>query len=156
MSAQSDSIQLLLVGGKGDRYEAVKRLAAEHNDRITLYQEVSYKDVARIMQSADCLLLFSYSENSPCVIGEALCSGLQVISSDVGGVSELIDPECSQLVPAGDEDALYMSMLRAIQIRSMLDRESISRRAHIRFSYDVVGQQIQQAYKSVLNQIKQN
>ena len=33
----------------------------------------------------------SSSENAPCVIAEALCTGLPVISSNVGGIANMID-----------------------------------------------------------------
>ena len=33
----------------------------------------------------------SSSENAPCVIAEAHCSGLPVLSSNVGGISNMID-----------------------------------------------------------------
>jgi glycosyltransferase involved in cell wall biosynthesis len=108
--------------------------------------EISYEQVSLYMKQSDCLILFSHMENSPCVIGEALCSGLQVIASDVGGVKELIDLECCQLVQAGDEEALYVAMLKALDRKVLIDRFGVAERAHAKFSYKVVGESIYQAY----------
>jgi len=38
------------------------------------------------------LVMASSSENAPCVISEALCSGLPVVTSNVGGIAEMINP----------------------------------------------------------------
>ena len=108
--------------------------------------EISYEQVSLYMKQSDCLILFSHMENSPCVIGEALCSGLQVIASDVGGVKELIDLECSQLVQAGDEEALCVAMLKALDRKVLIDRFGVAERARAKFSYKVVGESIYQAY----------
>lgn len=111
--------------------------------------EVSYEQVSLNMRQSDCLILFSHMENSPCVIGEALCSGLQVIASDVGGVKELIDPYACQLVPAGDEEALQDAMLNALSNKLEIDRFEVAARAHARFSYEVIGGQFHQVYLKI-------
>ena len=42
------------------------------------------------MKSSDCLLVSSYAEGFPTVIVEALCLGVPVITTPVGGTEELI------------------------------------------------------------------
>ena len=43
------------------------------------------------MQQAHSFVLNSNIENAPCVISEALCCGLPVIATRVGGVPEMVD-----------------------------------------------------------------
>ena len=141
--------ELVLIGGKGENYDRIHQLVDRFPDSIEIIGEVSYPKVGELMRNADCLLLFSSMENSPCVIGEALCSGLQVVASDVGGVSELVDPECCQLVPAGDEESLFRAMINSIKRSSELDRFAISQRAQLQFSYEVVGRKIFETYLKI-------
>ncbi len=49
-------------------------------------------EINELFQNAHCLVMASSSENAPCVISEALCSGLPVVTSNVGGIAEMINP----------------------------------------------------------------
>ncbi|MBM3431851.1 MAG: glycosyltransferase family 4 protein [Bacteroidetes bacterium] len=142
--------RLILVGGKGDRGEWIRQLAKDRSAAIYCEGEVTYGTVAGFMKEADCFVLNSSMENSPCVIGEALCAGLSVIATDVGGVSELIDPVCSRLIPVGDEPALYLAMQEVMQNSEGLNRREIAERAKTRFSYQTIGRQLDEAYREAL------
>jgi len=68
---------------------------------------------ARIYGEADVLVVPSiWRENSPLVVREALAAGLRVITSDIGGVSE-IAPDARR-VPPGDPASLARAMAAAI------------------------------------------
>ncbi len=142
--------RLVLVGGKGVRGEVIRQWVQLHAGNIQCEGEIPYETVAIRMQQADCLVLNSFMENSPCVIGEALCVGLSVIATEVGGVAELMDPDCSLLIPAGDDLALYKAMKEVVQNCEGFGREAVALRAQARFSYETVGQQLYQAYRDVL------
>jgi glycosyltransferase involved in cell wall biosynthesis len=64
-------------------------------DNPDFYWEILGKkqplEINELFQNSDCLVMASSSENAPCVISESLCSGLPVISSNVGGISKMID-----------------------------------------------------------------
>lgn len=62
---------------------------------------------ALALNTADCLLLASWREASPAVIGEAFACGVPVISSKVGCIDDLvIDDKTGWLFPAGDDEGL--------------------------------------------------
>jgi len=76
-------------------------------------------DVAALLAQADVFVLASRWEGFPMSILEAMRSGLPVVASNVGGVSEaVIDEQTGLVVPVGDPGALA----RAIG-RLMADRE---------------------------------
>lgn len=117
---------------------------------VRFHGEISNADVARLVRKADCFVLFSNIENSPCVIGESLCCGLPVIATTVGGISELVTEENGILVAAGDEIALDAAMKRVSENSSMFNRKKIAENAFSRFSYPVIGKKIDEIYQSIL------
>jgi glycosyltransferase involved in cell wall biosynthesis len=71
------------------------------------------KDVARLLPAADLFLLSSISEGIPLAVIEAMCAGLPVVSTQVGGTGEVVsDRHTGLLVPAGDDAALADAILR--------------------------------------------
>jgi glycosyltransferase involved in cell wall biosynthesis len=70
-------------------------------------------DVGRLLHGADAFLLTSTSEGIPLTVIEAMAAGLPVVSTDVGGVREVVaDGETGLLAPAGDDAALTAHVLR--------------------------------------------
>jgi len=141
---------LVMVGGENDTF---KTYAASLNIPVqnTLFTGfVSYSEVAEWMHKSDALLMFSRYENLPCVIIEALCSGLPVISTDVGGVSELLNKSNGLLIQSEDESALLQAMLYMYNNKQKFDGELIAKNAVMLFSYRVIGKRIYDIYISTL------
>lgn len=111
-----------------------------------------YQAVARQLREADLLIVFSDAENSPCVIGEALCCGVPVVASNVGGISELINEQNGLTIPAGDEKALVKAIRFIEEHYHNYNAAAIAAAALGKFSYAVVGQQINRWYQSLKNQ----
>ena len=79
---------------------------------LGLEDEVDFKgpmqpaEIADEMVKADALVLFSNTENQPCVILESLAMGLPVIASSVGDIPNLVTDGKGILVSPGDTDQL--------------------------------------------------
>jgi glycosyltransferase involved in cell wall biosynthesis len=112
--------------------------------------------VAEIMRNADCFLLFSNYENLPCVMVEALASGIPIVSSTAGGIPEHINEERGLLVKPLDEDGLYKALNKAIDnIKSgKYDANKLSRYAFDNFSYEKVGEKFTDLYERILSRKK--
>lgn len=67
-------------------------------------------ELMALIDECDVLLLPSLSEGMPTVILEALARGLEVIASDVGACSELVDD--SLLLPAADPKMLTLAIAK--------------------------------------------
>ena len=142
--------ELLLLGN--DDKELLKFVESTGllNKNILIKPELPYSDVAKQMQESSALLLFSRFENLPCVLLEALCCGLPVISSDVGGIPEVITHKNGILVKSDDVDGLVNAMKSMIDNYSKFDREAIANDASRKFSYEVVAEKYLQVYKSLI------
>src|SRR4029079_18491879 len=69
------------------------------------------RDIARLLAAAD---IHCQPNTEPEPFGlafvEALHASLAVVTSDLGGVREIVTPECGVLVAAGDEAALASAL----------------------------------------------
>ncbi len=96
------------------------------------------REVAARLRAADAFVLSSLSENLPVSLLQALCCGLPVAATNVGGVAKAVGNDGS-LARAGDDRALAGAMDAVLDRRATVDRESIARRAAARYSFAAVG-----------------
>ena len=143
--------ELIIIGPAQDQ---LKKIIKESGlqEFVILTGEIPYSDVAKQMQQASALILFSRYENFPCVIIEGLCCGLPVIASDVGGVKEVVNGYNGILVPSENEAELVQSMNRMMNDYQQFDREQIAKDAREKFNYSAVGKQFYDLYKRILEQ----
>lgn len=109
-----------------------------------------YADVAAAMRSADVLVHFSNYENLPCVVNEALCCGLPVISSNVGGIAEIVNVMNGVLVTAGNVNELAVALADFLQHKSRFNKNEIAAEAATLFNANEIGKQLSDWYASLL------
>lgn len=109
-------------------------------------------EIAELMRQSNFFVLPSIWENLPCVLIEAMASGLPIVATKVGGIPEILTDEVGELVPPANPEAL------AAAIEHMLDHcrdyvpERIVQYAEGRYSYQAVGSKLNKLYRSVLRQ----
>lgn len=113
---------------------------------------LAYADVAKEMQKADLLIHFSKYENLPCVINEALCCGLPVISSRVGGIAEIINTNNGVLIENENNDQLTDAIVSFLQSPGRFNKEKISKEAAMLFNLNSIGSQFIEMYCKVIKQ----
>ena len=111
---------------------------------------IPYQQVAEQIRNANVLIMFSHSENLPCIILEALTCGLPVISTDTGGISEVINKENGILISPRQEDELFNAMNGLFDNLSNYDKQEIALSAKNKFSFEIVGKQFDKVYKEIL------
>ena len=99
----------LVIVGDGAEMSRLRDESASLGDRIVLTGMRS--DIPRLLASFDVFALSSKSEGLPVAMLEAMASGLAIVSTDVGGVSEVLEGgKAGRLVSAGDESALRAAL----------------------------------------------
>jgi glycosyltransferase involved in cell wall biosynthesis len=97
---------LLLVGDGTDR-ERLEQRARDAGVARDVFFLGYQKDVANWYAVADAVVLTSVSEGTPVTIIEALAAGRPVVTTDVGGVADVVrDGIDGFLVEVGDTDAM--------------------------------------------------
>ena len=76
-------------------------------------------------------VLPSLAEGTPNAVIEAMAAGLPVITTEVGGLPDLVTPETGILVPPGDATALAAAMRRLASDPAL--RASMGRAARERY-----------------------
>ncbi len=139
----------------GENYFSIKQLAADLgllNNSVFLKGEIAYSQVANEIQQSDCLVLFSNIENSPCVISEALCCGVPVIATNVGGIPELVSNDNSILVEPGNTEKLKEAMIKMMETYSSFNKYKIAEDAQGKFSYPIIGKEFDLLYRSDMSE----
>ena len=120
------------------------------DDVVTFHGVQPKQQVARFMQEADFFVLPSHQENLPTVLIEAMASGLPVLATDVGGVSEMVDGSRGLLVRRGERAALSAALERMLDGHRHYDRERIAADAASRYGYDAICREFSQIYRGLL------
>lgn len=109
--------------------------------------------VAKLMHTADVLVLPSLNEGLPMAILEGMASGLAVVATPVGAIGDVIrDGETGLLVPPGDAPALAAALRRVIAdpgLRGRLGREA-RRLAQAEFDVAAYGGRFIRLYDEIL------
>lgn len=107
------------------------------------------RQIADFLGRCDLMVLFSRYENLPCVIAESLVAGTPVVSSNVGGIHEMIDITNGRLIESEDEAALYQQLSLFLDKQLNFNRLEIQQQANQLYSYDRIAQCLTNIYQSV-------
>jgi glycosyltransferase involved in cell wall biosynthesis len=92
--------------------------------RIVFTGAVDSPTLMREFQECDLLVLPSLGESAPLVISQAMCLGLPVVATRVGGIPEMVEHGLTgMLVPPGESEPLadaLMQLLDDPQLRHRL------------------------------------
>ncbi len=141
--------RLVMAGNTDDKLQQWMRKQHISSDGISFTGLIPYTEVAKEMQKSDALVMFSRYENLPCVILESLCCGLPVITSDAGGIAEVIDETNGILLQKYEPIFLLNAMITLYEQQGHFNRKQISLRASEQFSYAAVGREIFREYQKI-------
>lgn len=146
----------MIVAGNGDlaHYEAeAQRLGVA--DRVTFPGWQDEPAVARLLETADLLVLPSQAENQPISILNAMSGALPVVASNVGAIPEMVeDGRSGVLVAPGDPIALAAALARLV--KDPAERDRMGRRGEeifrARFQLDETIRRFRELYLSLWHQ----
>lgn len=145
---QDHSLKLVLGGPLQDHHQKLIQ-SLQLTDAVEVLGLLTYADVARAMQNAHAFVLFSRHENFPCVVVEALCCGLPVIASNVGGVKEAVGAEQGILVASEDVEALAIAMINMKNSYYKFHPQKIALSASKAYNYQHIADQFIQLYSQI-------
>jgi glycosyltransferase involved in cell wall biosynthesis len=151
LSRERDDFEVLIVGDGDTAPHIEYARSIGLSDKLYEFRgKQPIEKIAEIMQESDVFLLFSNYENLPCVIIEAHASGLPVISTDVGGIREMINEKNGVLIPRADEARLVSELNILLDKLEDYNRKAIRKEAVAKYSYSVIGKQFYDIYKELI------
>jgi glycosyltransferase involved in cell wall biosynthesis len=145
VAQQIPDARLLLVG-RGPDEEWLQEYAREKGlSSITFVGWVNKEDLPYYYNVSEMLVLSSNHEGLPLIITEAMSSGIPVVSTDVGGVRDLlVDGETGFLVPCEDVAGLADRMIRLLSNNDEREHMGAAGRKLVeeQFTRQVVGQRL--------------
>ena len=112
--AYGDGVEFHVVGSFEEGY---KPLVNELEQTGVVKYHGYQSDMKHFYAMADCVVLPSYHEGMSNVLLEAAASGRPLITSDIPGCREAVEPGVSgYLCPARDADALYAAMRQFLEL----------------------------------------
>ncbi len=138
-----------LIGNNPFQYQNLIESLKINRKNIKLIDQIKHHDVAKYLQKSDALILFSNYENLPCVILEAFACGVNVISTDVGGISEYFPNNFGKLIDIKNENQLINEILNLYNINN-LQKNEMHQYAVDHFSKEKINDDFSKLYKSIL------
>ena len=107
---RAPSVKLVLLG-HGERYNFIREQIVNRALQNTVFQLGFQSEIGRYLAASDVFILCSKVEGVPGVILEAAVQHTPSISSDVGGVKEVIDNNVTGIIMKNFDAARYSSAL---------------------------------------------
>ena len=126
---------VLAVVGDGELREELERLA----ERLGVGGAVRFvgyrRDLAEIAAGSDVAVLASDNEGTPVWLIEAAAAGVPAVTTDVGGVREVVRPDTGIVVPRDGERGLADALVRLAGSADLRSEMGARAREHVRARY---------------------
>jgi GT2 family glycosyltransferase len=151
-----DKAEFKVVGRMmGAEFAARVANAASGLKNLSIEDEVSYAEAIELLRKCDVLVCASRDEAMPMTIMEAMSLGKAVLSTKVGGVSEVLrDNESALIVPPENAAALSAAFERLVTEPELIDK--LGRNARIAYETNFTLDRFGHDFKAMLEEVISN
>ena len=118
---------------------------------IHIIDQISNIEVADYLKKTNVFIIFSNYENLPCVILEAFASGVPVVSTNVGGISEYFPENFGYLTTPKDEIEFEKAILKIYNKKLNFDKKLMHNYAKKNFGIKTIANSFSKKYYKALN-----
>lgn len=136
---------LYLIGENSSQYINYAESLGIESGNIKFIEQISHQQLADYYRKSDVFILFSESENLPCVILESFSCGTPVISNNVGGISEYFPDDFGFL--ENDKNKIKDLILQIKSSGSIASPEKMHKYVVENFSPTKIAQNFSDLYK---------
>ncbi|WP_107038459.1 glycosyltransferase [Brumimicrobium mesophilum] len=137
LSQTKQKIRIFIVGDGSEKLHIEERVAEIHQKYPNTIEMTSWiLDIASFNQGMDIMCLTSKNEGTPVSIIEAQASGIPVISTDVGGVRDILEEGKAGFVIKREDIETYTEKLRLlVEDRTLREKFSIFGQENVKYKY---------------------
>ena len=143
---------VLTIVGDGSQRQSLEKLKTELALRQTSFTgRVEHEDIFRHYSDSDVFLNASRIDNQPLSILEAFACGLPVVTTDAGGIPDVVtDGETGFMVPVDDCETLAQRAIKLLSDRNIATTMiQKARKESLKYTWEVVGEQWLKLYREV-------
>ncbi|MCK9481645.1 MAG: glycosyltransferase [Bacteroidia bacterium] len=147
---RNNKIKLLLGGSnQTGEFEKLVRALQIPLKHLQFLPEMSHEYALSTIAQSDALICFSNFETFGITCAEAICMGVPVIYTPCGGPEEYIEDNMGIQVPINNQEALTNAIIAISRGEIVFDRESIKKKAQLRFDSVLWSNEMQKFYSSI-------
>jgi len=142
----------LTIAGDGSQRRALEHLARELGlQHIEFKGQVDHSQIRTLYDAADIYLNGSFVDNQPLSLLEAFACGLPVVTTNAGGIPDIVTHERSGLmIQCGDYEGLAEAALRLLDDTALAGRIVSQARAECaKYGWDAVREQWLELYETL-------
>ncbi|HET7819773.1 MAG TPA: glycosyltransferase, partial [Bacteroidia bacterium] len=140
--------------GDGETRSSLEKKVNDLNLRDLILFTSWEKNIDMVYPGLDIVCLTSLNEGTPVSLIEAQAASKPIVSTDVGGITNVVIPNRTAFIsPVADEVLFMKNLLTLVENRSMRDEMSLSGYDFVinRFSYQRLIADTEALYKKLLN-----
>ena len=149
---QDNTVKLLLLGN-GPLHEELKKQAETLNISEAVVFTGNISNTEDYYAVSDMYVQTSHREAMPLSVLEAMAAGLPIVSTDVGGLKDVVKDN-GILVPDNDEEALYQAILKIY--RQTKEEQQEMRNASLRIVHAYSSEAMARKYEMIYDAKKAN
>jgi glycosyltransferase involved in cell wall biosynthesis len=151
VAKEREDFTFTLVGTGAEERAMLEKLEKSNlKGRYHFLGEITQAAVARELQQADFLLLYSQYETQSCVMIEAFASGTPVLTAAVGGIPEYMDKSRGILLAPNEKEVLKEGIQKMLEQHDSFAPEDMRKYAVEQFSEAVIAKAFLALYKQTL------
>ncbi len=128
------------------------------SNKVSLFTFTSWiKEIDIALAGLDLVCLTSKNEGTPVSLIEAQAGGKYIISTNVGGIKDILNPNCGVLSEANDAETYKKNLLNAVTnfFEVSKNANSTSEEVINEFSYTRLCREMDELYRSLLSNHKE-
>ena len=149
-------IKIFIVGDGELRTEINTRVGLLQKKGVNIVMTSWVFDISRFNAGMDIMCLTSKNEGTPVSLIEAQASNLPVISTDVGGVSDIVSQNETGFIISRKDKREFVKKLKTLveddELRNKMKTKGWEH-VHLKFSYKRLASDMESYYKKLLNQL---
>ncbi|XOV66921.1 MAG: glycosyltransferase [Fluviicola sp.] len=154
LASTNKKLQLFVVGDGSER-ESIENRAAELNKKYPNVVRLTswITDIASFNAAMDLICLTSHNEGTPVSLIEAQAACIPVVSTDVGGVRDIVkDGDTGYVVPVNDSEVFSEKVLELVENEKKRQKMSQNGWTFVKdtFNYNTLALNMDKLYKELL------